>query len=99
MTEQEWLTSTKPWGLITFAAGVASKRKLRLFTCACCRQVLNPFAPSVAERALASAEAFADGEISAATLTQVAEAVRQAFAGASDAAQRGTGYLMHLYHA
>jgi hypothetical protein len=81
---------------MTACVGGASKRKLRLFTCACCRQVLNPFAPRVVERALAAAEAFADGEISAATLAEVNRAVGRAFAGATDDADRGTGYLMHL---
>ena len=73
---------------------------MRLFTCACCRQVLNPFAPSGAARSLNAAEAFADGEISAATLEQVRAAVARAFAGASDdAARTGSGYLMHLSEA
>jgi hypothetical protein len=59
--------------------------------------VLNPFVPVVVERALTAAEAFADGEITAATLAQVGEAVGRAFAGASDVAvQLGTGYLRHL---
>jgi hypothetical protein len=74
-----------------------SKRKLRLFTCACCRQVLNPFVPRVVERALAAAEAFADGEIPAEALTQVHAVIHRVFAGASDdAVQLGTGYLRHL---
>ncbi len=100
MTEQEWLTATEPWGMIDFARGAASKRKMRLFTCACCRQALNPFAPRLVERAVDAAEAFVDGEISAATLEQVRAAVARAFAGASDdAARTGSGYLMHLLDA
>ena len=96
MDEQTWQTATAPWGMIGFAHTLSSKRKLRLFTCACCRQVLNPFAPRVAERALDAAEAFADGEITVAVLAQVGEAVSRAFAGATDDADRGTGYLRHL---
>jgi hypothetical protein len=99
MTEQEWLTSTHPWGMITFAESVSGKRKLRLLTCAFCRQVLNPFAPRFADRALTAAEAFADGEIDAAMLARVRERLARAFSGASDAADLGTGYLMHLMDA
>lgn len=69
MTEEEWLTAVEP--LLGFARDAAGKRKLRLFTCACCRQVLNPFAPRLAERAVGAAEAFADGEISAAVLCKL----------------------------
>lgn len=99
MTEQEWLTSADPREMLGPIPERENKRKLRLFACACCRQVLNPFAPRV-ERALSAAEAFADGEINAATLEQVRAAVARAFAGAGDAATTtGSGYLMHLSEA
>lgn len=98
MTEQEWLTAaTEPWKMIDFARGAARQRKFRLFTCACCRQVLNPFAPVLAERAVSVAEAFADGGISAAALSQVIEAVAVASLAARDAdGANGTGYLSYL---
>jgi len=35
MTEQEWLTSSEPWLMLSFLKGKASNRKLRLFACAC----------------------------------------------------------------
>ena len=97
MTEQEWLTSANPWGMIDFLGPHASARKFRLFACACCRQVLNPFVPPLVLRVVTAAEAFADGEISADALASVREVV----AGAVGPANRedhhnGTGYLSHV---
>lgn len=99
MNETEWLTAREPWGMISFVRELTSRRKLRLFTCACCRQVLNPFAPPLMERTIAAAEAFADGEISLSTLLQV----RAVVAAESNAARRDNanriGYLCHLWDA
>ncbi len=100
MTEQEWLTTAEPWGMLTFVSESASRRKLRLFTCACCRQVLNPFTPRLVERAVHAAEAFADREITGETLTQVGDWVGTAIGFARDAdVWNGTGYLCHLLDA
>ena len=100
MTEPEWLTATEPWGMLTFVGAGASKRKLRLFTCACCRQVLNPFTPPLVERAVSVAEAFADREITGEMLARVGDLVRVAIGAARDADVRsGTGYLSHLLDA
>ncbi len=98
MTEQEWLTSANPWNMIAFVTDGASKRKLRLFACACCRQVLNPFVPALVSRAIAAAEAFADGEISADTLARVREIVGEAArpTGHEDATNN-TGYFSDLF--
>ena len=100
MTEEEWLTAGEPWGMIDFARGAESKRKLRLFTCACCRQALNPFAPRLVERALSAAEAYADREITVETLDRVSDLVGAAIgpARAADVRDR-TGYLSHLLDA
>ena len=38
MTEQDWQCCTDPTPLLVFLRGRASKRKLRLFAVACCRQ-------------------------------------------------------------
>ena len=95
MNEEEWLTAAEPWEMLTFVRS-ASGRKLRLFTCACCRQVLNSFVPPLVLRAVGAAEAFADGGITAATLAEVNKAVGRALAGATDYADLGTGYLRHL---
>jgi len=39
MTEAEWLASTNPKRMLSYLAGKASERKLRLFACACCRHI------------------------------------------------------------
>ena len=97
MTEHEWLTCANPWDMINFAREAGGTRKLRLFACACCRQVLNPFAPPLAERAVAAAEAFADGDIRAEVLAGVRAVVAEAAIVANrEDGQNGTGYLSYL---
>jgi hypothetical protein len=100
MTEQEWLASATPWGMIEAVAWPrteAADRKLRLFACACCRQSWNPFVSPFVIRAVAAAEAFADGEITADALAGVREVVARA---AQDAYREGrgsgTGYLSRV---
>jgi hypothetical protein len=67
--------------MLAFAHSRVSDRKLRLFACACCRQVWNPFVPRVVVGAVAATEAFADGEISADALARVREIVGEATRG------------------
>lgn len=73
MTEGEWLGSEDPAAMLDFLARcngapvghkvvperAPSDRKLRLFACACCRQVSPAVGPDLSS--LRSAEAFADG--------------------------------------
>jgi hypothetical protein len=100
MTEQEWLTSLNPWDMIDFVGPGASARKLRLFGCACCRQVLNPFAPPMVLRVVQAAEAFADGEISANTLARVREIVAEAAIAADREDPHGRmAYFSYLFQA
>jgi hypothetical protein len=61
MTEQEWLTCTDPNAMLGFLFGKASDRKLRLFACACCRQIWRYINSSVCQQAVESSELFADG--------------------------------------
>jgi hypothetical protein len=55
MTEQEWLACTDPQEMLEFLRGKMSDRKLRLFTCAYCRHILEE------NKAVQVAERFADG--------------------------------------
>jgi hypothetical protein len=55
MTESEWLACTDPQKMLEFLLGKASDRKLRLFTCAYCRHILQD------NKAVQVAERFADG--------------------------------------
>jgi hypothetical protein len=94
MNEEEWLTSTNPWGMIDFVGPGASARKLRLFACACCRQVWNPFLPPFVIRVVEAAEAFADGELGAEVLAGVRAYVARAAAVADhEDANNGTRYF------
>jgi len=56
--------------LAFLGAGGASKRKLRLFGCACCRQVWDDMTSMSSRNAVETAERFADGECDRATLQQ-----------------------------
>ena len=97
MTEQGWQTSPRAWDLIDFVGPSASARKFRLFACACCRSVLNPFAPPLVPRVVEAAEAFADSEISAEVLARVREVVAEAAGSANrEDTANGTGYLSHV---
>ena len=55
MTEAEWLACTDPQEMLEFLRGKISERKLRLFTCAYCRHILQD------NKAVQVAERFADG--------------------------------------
>ncbi len=53
LTEHEWLTTSDPTRLLYFlVAGTASNRKLRLFACACCRQIWHLMPDSTCRRAV-----------------------------------------------
>ncbi len=69
MTEHEWLTSTDPAAMLQLlslsnpafpALKLISDRKLRLFACACCRQVWH-LLDADSRRAVEVAERYADG--------------------------------------
>jgi hypothetical protein len=63
MTESDWLTCTHPRPMLELLSGKVSRRKLRLFACACCRRV-EPFLNNdMIRQALDAAEHYADGRI------------------------------------
>jgi hypothetical protein len=65
MTEAEWLTAREPRPLLDFLYGKTTQRKLRLFACACCRQLGPLLTESQLRHVLPSAEQFADGLLGA----------------------------------
>jgi hypothetical protein len=71
MTESEWLSSEDPNAMLEFLDDRMSKRKTRLFACACCRRVLHLIPDSRVRAALEVSEEFADR---ASTRKQLAEA-------------------------
>jgi hypothetical protein len=64
VTEQEWLTCTDPTPMVGFVISTASDRKLRLFTCACCRRIWHRLSAEIGRGAVLSAELHADQLIS-----------------------------------
>lgn len=78
MTEVEWLTSEDPQQMLAWLCtpgdvglqggygrkGAEFDRKLRLFACACCRQVWELLTDRRSCQAVAMAEAYADGKVS-----------------------------------
>src|SRR5262245_57724142 len=61
MTKQEWLTCSDPQAMLHFLWGISTGRKLRLFGCACCRQVWDLLTEECFRNAVEVAERFAEG--------------------------------------
>jgi hypothetical protein len=81
MTEAEWLACTEPEDMVRYITKSSSavrtkagRRKLRLYACACCRQIWNIIPDDSSRRAVEVAEQFADGLVDRATF-QVAALV------------------------
>jgi hypothetical protein len=60
MTEAEWDASADPTPMLQYLRGKVSKRKLRLFACACVRRVWRLLADERSKRAVEASELFAD---------------------------------------
>lgn len=89
MTEQEWLASKDTQAMLRWWATEMpmvvspSDRKLRLFACACVRQVWNDFTDPRSREVVEVAERFADGDAMA---EEMAAASTAAWAAARTAA-------------
>jgi hypothetical protein len=68
MTETEWLNATEPQAMLRFLrasgakSGAAKDRRLRLFSCACCRRIWGLMTGEKSRRAVEVAELDADGQ-------------------------------------
>ncbi len=60
MTETEWLDSTDPVAMLENLQHRTTTRKLRLFSCACCRTIWNWIADERSRRSVICAERYAD---------------------------------------
>jgi hypothetical protein len=81
MNEAEWLAEASPQPMLSFLqeTGRYSDRKVRLFSCACCRRVWG-FLDERLRRAVQIAEAYADGRVRPWRLEQVFRRVSAAYA-------------------
>ena len=64
MNELQWLTSENPNEMLNFLRPWASERSLRLFACACCRDIWDWLEHDFERGAVQAAESYADGECS-----------------------------------
>ncbi len=65
MTEQEWVECEDPEVMERFVRARSSKRKARLYYCACCRHIWELMTDERSRNGVLIAEAFADGNVSA----------------------------------
>jgi hypothetical protein len=77
-TEEDWLTCLDRNRIFAYVRSSASDRKLRLFACACCRQVWNLLIDERSRDAVEIAERFADGKATRLKVREMRTAARRA---------------------
>jgi hypothetical protein len=78
VTEAEWLACTDPQRMLECLRGKVSDRKLRLYACACCRQVWDLLLDERSRTAIEVAEQYADGLTTDETLAIIRNSARLA---------------------
>jgi hypothetical protein len=87
MTEAEWLECEDPIAMMGFFGGLVCIRKLRLFSCACCRR-LWPLLDNRSRVGVEASERFADGTIQLNTLQAASVGAERAWNDSSAEAQK-----------
>ncbi len=78
MTEQEWMQAIYPSTMLRFLRGNASDRKLRLFSCGCCRRIWPLLSDWRSRKAVEVAERWIDGQASEEERWSAAQEARNA---------------------
>src|SRR3954454_10408918 len=91
MDETEWLASTYPAAMLDFLGGKASKRKLRLFACACCRRIWHLFPSDICKQAVKYAELYADRLIGEEERREAARRASEAYVCAAAVTETALG--------
>jgi hypothetical protein len=86
MNESQWQNGAYPDALLAHVRRRVSKRKLRLYACACCRRIEHKLTDERSRRALEVSEQFADGLV-----REDLRAAHRAANSASAAARRQLG--------
>jgi hypothetical protein len=76
MNEHEWLDCSDPVRMIGFVADESDDRLLRLFACACCRQMWGSLTDDRYRKAIQIAEFYSDGKANEEEFNQAADVVR-----------------------
>jgi hypothetical protein len=95
MTEMEWLESSSPDDMLFFLGERASRRKRRLFACACVRRIWPLLCDDRLRLAIKVAERFADERVSAQNLKRARRVARR-LREEREAAERVRPTLMTL---
>jgi hypothetical protein len=85
MTEQDWMNATDPQPMLDFmcrhhkaSRRKSGRRQLRLFACACCRQLGDLLTDERSQRAIEVSERHADGQVSKKELAEAQSAAEAA---------------------
>ncbi len=85
MTEQEWLACTEPQKMLQFLRSKVSDRKLRLFSCACCRSIWHLLTETRGQDAVEIVERYADRAASERDLSKARRQAQNAWTALNDA--------------
>jgi hypothetical protein len=85
MTKQEWMACTDPAPMLGFLRGKVSDRKLRLFACACCRNIWHLLTDHHGRAAVEGAECYADGQLTPGKFARLRALAHEAFLAAKKA--------------
>lgn len=77
MTEAEWMDCTEPGKMLKFLTGKIGDRKLRLFACACCRDIWELIPSEASRKSLEASEEYAEGRIRRKDLIEMRERARR----------------------